>query len=94
MLSQSQFDKILGQEIERARKKRNYTLDDLIEAAKLDISKATLSAIENGKQRVTAYQLFRISRALDRPMEKFFQNIEFSDTSKYIDEDLKTIKDL
>jgi len=94
MLNQDQFNKFLGEQIAEFRKKKELTLEKLIEDAGLDMSKATLSAIENGNQKITAFQLFYIGKALNMGVNDFFQDTDFSDTAKFIPNDIKKVDNI
>lgn len=65
MIDKTLFYLNLGQMIRNVRKDNNYTLEHLSIASGLDVGKATLSEIENGKQGLSIYQLYLISKALN-----------------------------
>ena len=57
----------VGQEIQRLRLEQNYTLDQL--AAKSGVSKSILSQIERDRSNPTLATIWRITRALESPLE-------------------------
>lgn len=62
----------LGASIRAARKNAKIGLRSF--AAKLSVSPATLSAMENGKSGVSALRLFEIARLLGQPLTVFMQS--------------------
>ena len=57
----------VGQEIQRLRLERNFTLDKL--ALKSGVSKSILSQIERDRSNPTLATIWRITRALESPLE-------------------------
>ena len=57
----------VGQEIQRLRLEHNFTLDQL--AAKSGVSKSILSQIERDRSNPTLATIWRITRALESPLE-------------------------
>ena len=57
----------VGQEIQRLRLEQNFTLDQL--AAKSGVSKSILSQIERDRSNPTLATIWRITRALESPLE-------------------------
>ena len=57
----------VGQEIQRLRLERNFTLDQL--AAKSGLSKSILSQIERDRSNPTLATIWRITKALESPLE-------------------------
>ena len=57
----------VGQEIQRLRLERNFTLDQL--AAKSGVSKSILSQIERDHSNPTLATIWRITKALESPLE-------------------------
>ena len=57
----------VGQEIQRLRLERNFTLDQL--AAKSGVSKSILSQIERDRSNPTLATIWRITKALESPLE-------------------------
>ena len=57
----------VGQEIQRLRLERNFTMDQL--AAKSGVSKSILSQIERDRSNPTLATIWRITRALESPLE-------------------------
>ena len=60
----------VGQEIQRLRLEHNFTLDQL--AAKSGVSKSILSQIERDRSNPTLATIWRITKALESPLENFF----------------------
>ena len=57
----------VGQEIQRLRLERNFTLDQL--ATKSGVSKSILSQIERDRSNPTLATIWRITKALESPLE-------------------------
>jgi len=57
----------IGQEIQRLRLERNFTLDQL--AKKSGVSKSILSQIERDRSNPTLATIWRITKALESPLE-------------------------
>lgn len=55
-----------------ARKEKGLKQHEL--AAKLEIAKSYLSAIENGERTPSGHTALRIAKELDIPMQRFFEN--------------------
>lgn len=53
----------LGEQIRLVRQKRHLTQEEL--AARVEISRASITNIERGRQSVLVDQLYRLARALD-----------------------------
>ena len=75
MLNKNNFYLILGKKIREERTKRGFSLDDFSEGSGLNLNKSTLSAIENGKQQVSAFQLYLITEALDLKISEIMRDI-------------------
>jgi transcriptional regulator with XRE-family HTH domain len=91
MLKQDSFYKQLAERIRKARTDAGLTLGELNEKSGLGLSKGSFSAMENGKQQISAYQLYCISRALHIPIDKLV-----GENSKKIDiseDDFKKINE-
>lgn len=69
MIDKDTFYTKLGERIKKARTDASLTLDMLNANSGLDLSKGSFSAMENGKQQISAYQLYCISKALNIPIE-------------------------
>lgn len=69
MKKQEDFYKDLGKLIRKARTDAGFTLEKLNEKSGLDLSKGSFSAMENGKQQISAYQLYCIGKALHVPID-------------------------
>ena len=65
-----EYLKRIGRKIAEARKSKNFTQDELGDLIQME--KSNLSAIENGKQNVTALTLKRIADALEADVTSFF----------------------
>ena len=64
------LDKIVGQNIKQFRKERSITQMDLGELMK--ISYQQVQKYENGRNRISAVNLYRISKYLNVPIDCFF----------------------
>ena len=62
----------LGEKIKKIRISKNLTQNEL--AMECDFEKARLSRIESGHSNPTIRTLFKISKALDIPMEELFKD--------------------
>jgi transcriptional regulator with XRE-family HTH domain len=67
---------ILGRIIRKIREESKYSLEKFSEVTELGLDKSTMSTIENGKQRLSLYQLYLISKAIDVPVSKIILDIE------------------
>ncbi|KKR21567.1 MAG: hypothetical protein UT48_C0006G0019 [Parcubacteria group bacterium GW2011_GWE2_39_37] len=76
MLDKTNFYINLGKNIKNARGEKKFSMDKFIEVANLDMSKSTLSAIENGKQQVSAFQLYLITETLDLKITELLHGLE------------------
>lgn len=65
----------LGLNIKLERMRKKYTQEKFAEI--LNISVSHISKIEQGLTSPTAYLLFKISKILNVPMEKFFIGINY-----------------
>lgn len=64
--------KIIGKNIVRLRKAKNWTQEDLCGEAQID--RSYLSEIENGKMNVTIKALVKIARELDCELEDLIRS--------------------
>ena len=86
------FNLKLGGRIKRARNEFGFSLEKLNEASGLNLSKGSFSAMENGRQQISAYQLFCISKALNTSIESLVgDNAVQIDVSE---EDIKKINEI
>ena len=76
MLDKTNFYLNLGKNINKAREDKDYSMDKFIEVASLNMSKSTLSAIENGKQQISAFRLYSVTEALDLKLSELFKSLE------------------
>lgn len=60
-----------GEKIKAIRKSQNISQEKLAELADLD--RTYISDIENGKRNVSIETVFKIAKALDKPMISFFE---------------------
>ena len=74
----------VGQEIQRLRLEQNFTLDQL--AAKSGVSKSILSQIERDRSNPTLATIWRITKALESPLE----NVLSTNDSKFSFEKLSS----
>lgn len=67
-----QFNKHIGDFLRSVRREKGLTLEDVIYKSGLRVTTSSLSNIEQGRQRISAYQLFQLSEALDFSVDKLF----------------------
>ena len=60
-----------GEKVREIRKIRRVSQEKLAELAELD--RTYISDIENGKRNVSIETVFKIAKALDKPMVSFFE---------------------
>lgn len=60
-----------GEKVKAIRKSQNVSQEKLAELAELD--RTYISDIENGKRNVSIETVFKIAKALDKPMVSFFE---------------------
>lgn len=82
MLDKTNFYLNLGKNIKKLREDKSLSLDKFSEVSGLNLNKSTLSAIENGKQQISAFQLYLIAEALDLKMENLLKGLEVMDEEK------------
>jgi len=75
MMDKTNFYLNLGKNIKKAREEKGYSLDEFSKASGLDLNKSTLSAIENGKQQISVYQLYLITEALDLDISELLKSL-------------------
>lgn len=76
MLDKTNFYLNLGKNIKKVREDKGLSLDKFSEVSGLNLNKSTLSAIENGKQQISAFQLYLIAEALDLKMADLLKGLE------------------
>lgn len=69
--------KQLGLNIKVERVKKQMTQEDIADAAGLD--RSYISDVENGKRNISAFNLFKIAKALGINPGMFFQEGDFGD---------------
>jgi transcriptional regulator with XRE-family HTH domain len=72
MSTKEEFQTLLGQNLRRLRRYKNYTVEDLGLESGLGYSQ--VSRIELGKRNPTAYTLFMLSKSLDVCPSEFFKS--------------------
>jgi transcriptional regulator with XRE-family HTH domain len=60
-----------GKKVRQIRKDKGVSQEKLAELAELD--RTYISDIENGKRNVSIETVFKIAKALDKPMVSFFE---------------------
>ncbi|GHB51020.1 helix-turn-helix domain-containing protein [Mongoliitalea lutea] len=60
-----------GEKVKAIRKSQNISQEKLAELAELD--RTYISDIENGKRNVSIETVYKIAKALDKPMVSFFE---------------------
>ena len=70
-MNEKDYLKLIGQNISKVRKRKNFTLVQLGDAC--DIEKSNLIPIEKGRTNVTALTLLKIANALDVDVQDFFK---------------------
>ena len=73
------FREKFGKQIKQLRLQKGFTQEEL--SLESGISRSHIAMIESGKRDITVGALFKISRALEKTMEKFF---EFDNLEKYV----------
>jgi len=87
MLDKASFYLNLGKKIKEERTKKGYSLDEFSRESGLNINKSTLSAIENGKQQISAFQLYLVAEALDLKITEIMKGIDTSNNVKLLNKD-------
>lgn len=87
MLDKASFYLNLGKKIKEERTKKGYSLDEFSRESGLNINKSTLSAIENGKQQISAFQLYLVAEALDLKITEVMKGIDTSNNVKLLNKD-------
>lgn len=93
------FYQSLGRQINELRKKNDYTLDLLNEAANLQASKSVLSEIESGKQKILPHQLYLICQYFGVTADKLLNQAmieaeEIKIKEKITDSELTELKNI
>jgi transcriptional regulator with XRE-family HTH domain len=70
-MTKEELRRVIGENIRMERNARDLSLDELAEL--LHLTPGFVGLIERGKRGATAYTLYKLSEALDIPMEQFFQ---------------------
>lgn len=96
MINKTYFYSKIGSNINQIRKDRNLTIEQFSLETDLNLTKSTLSGIENGKQQLSLYQAFLISKNLDIPFETIFKDAEKEDFNNFelLQPDIKQIENL
>ena len=94
MLDKINFYSNLGRKIKEERNKKGYSLDEFSKISGLNLNKSTLSIIENGKQQISAFQLYLITEALDLKVTELMKYLELNNQSLLNNEELKELSDL
>lgn len=96
MINKTYFYSKIGSNINQIRKDRNLTIEQFSSETNLNLTKSTLSGIENGKQQLSLYQAFLISKNLDIPFDIIFRDVEKedSDNFKLLKPDIEQIENL
>ncbi len=71
MIMKTEIKRKLGLNIKFARIRSGYTQEEIAEIANVSLSH--VSKIEQGLTSPTAYLLYKFSKAIDIPMDNFFQ---------------------
>lgn len=87
MLDKTNFYLNLGKKIKEERNKREYSLEEFSKVSGLDLNKSTLSAIENGKQQISAFQLYLITEALDLKVSELIKQLDTNNNKKLLNND-------
>ncbi|MDR1065832.1 MAG: helix-turn-helix domain-containing protein [Clostridiales bacterium] len=70
-MTKEELRNIIGENIRTERNSRDLSLDELAEL--LQLTPGFVGLIERGKRGATAHTLYKLSEALEMPMEQFFQ---------------------
>lgn len=84
MLDKTNFYLNLGKNIKKIREDKGYSLDEFSKASGLDLNKSTLSAIENGKQQISAFQLYLITETFDLKAGELLAGLEVINGDKNV----------
>ena len=76
MLNKDDFYLNLGKNIKKIREDKGLSLDEFSKTSGLGLNKSTISAIENGKQKLSIYQLCLIVENLDIKISDIINNPE------------------
>jgi len=76
MLEKTNFYLNLGKNIKKLREDKGYSLEEFSKNSGLDLNKSTVSAIENGKQQISAFQLYLITQAFDVDISELMGGLE------------------
>lgn len=79
-MGQKTLDKLIGQQIKIARRRRRLSQENL--ADKLGLSYQQIQKYEKGKNRISASTLLELSLALDRPIDTFLRDAHAELTGK------------
>lgn len=83
MTNKIYFYSKIGANINQIRKGLNLTIEQFSSEAGLNLQKSTLSEIENGKQQLSLYQAFLISKNLNIPFETIIKDTEKEDLGNF-----------
>jgi len=88
MLDRKSFYVSVGKKVKQARENSSYTQEEL--AAKVSLSRTSITNIEQGRQQFMAHTLIEIAIALSVPLASLLPeiNTKFADT---LDEKLKDL---
>lgn len=64
----------IGQKIRKIRKEKGWRIDDLILYSGIDVTKATISNIETGKQSIHLKHLYLIAKAFNISLQELFSD--------------------
>ena len=74
MLDKTNFYKNLGKNINKFRIEKDYSINQFNSVSGLDLDRSTIWGIENGKQQISVYQLYLISKSLDKSLNDIVQD--------------------
>lgn len=70
-----EFNRHIGEFLRAERRDQSLTLEDVIQGSGLRITSSSLSNIEQGRQRISAFQLFLLSKSLRFSVDKLFSEV-------------------
>lgn len=75
----TRIDEIIGMNIVAERKSRNISREEL--AGMMELTASHLGLIERGERGMTAVNLSKLSKFLDIPVDRLFENSKHTDTA-------------
>lgn len=77
------FYELLGENVRTVRNERQYTQEEL--AARVDISRTSITNLENGDQRLPVHNIVRLAGVLGVPLERLVPRWESAQPSERVE---------